>query len=944
MAALVERGAELTALLDAVASTSGGAGSVVLVEGEAGVGKSALLDAAIGAARDRGLRVLTARGSTLERGFAHGIVRQLFEPVLAGLGDAERTRLLRGPAERAAGVLEAAEPDVDAGPDAAFAVAHALYWLAVNLATDRPLLLVVDDAQWADAASLRWLAYLAHGRLTAVPICLALGWRAGEAVADEVVPVLRSEPDVRHVRPERLSESGSVQLLGRLLGPGPVDAELARICHERTGGNPFLLVELAQALSAEAVADVDTLRRLAGRLGPESIRQSILLRMARLPADAADLARAVAVLDSDAASRHAAELAGLEPARFAEMADVLCAAGVLTAGAPLRFAHPILRTVTYEDMPASARAAAHRRAADLLLAARAPDQAALHLLRTEPTGDDATVRLLRDSARRQLRHGAPDAAIPLLDRALAEPPAPDDLAATRYDLGHAELLAGRANAAGDLRGAYELATEPSLRVRVARELAGALAQAGQAEAALDLLHGLAAELVDRPELALSVAADAAAVAQVTGRMRGRETDRLAAVADGVSARTPAGRRLLIAHAYSGVAGGEMTAAEVAALLDQAAEFGTIFDDDEATDALSPSLPWAIACELAVDRLDVAAGHARRELARSRTQGSPLGVLTSAGYLARIGYLRGELTAAEADAALAVTAAEAIAPTFYLDWPVSQLALVLVERGDPAGARAVLERHGFGGERLPRGLFAPHFLAEARIVTWLALGDLDRAAADAEVLHKFGHGRGSPLLSRRGLVAEALLAAGERERAAEAAESNVNAAEHWGLAPGRGTALRALGLVRRGEPGLYLLAQGVAELEGTQHRLDLARALIDLGAARRLAREPSAARPPLYRAIELADAGGAAALAERARTELELTGARPPRDPSSRAVGTLTAAERRVAELVASGQGNDAVAQSLFVTRRTVETHLTAIYRKLGITGRRELAAALSEGG
>jgi DNA-binding CsgD family transcriptional regulator len=190
------------------------------------------------------------------------------------------------------------------------------------------------------------------------------------------------------------------------------------------------------------------------------------------------------------------------------------------------------------------------------------------------------------------------------------------------------------------------------------------------------------------------------------------------------------------------------------------------------------------------------------------------------------------------------------------------------------------------------------------------------------------------------VAEALLAAGRRDRAEAAAEADWAQARRWGTAAALGTALRVRGLVRRGDAGLADLEAAAAELDGTQHRLDHARALLDLGAARRLAREPSAARPPLYRAVELADAAGATLLAERARTELRLTGARAPRGAAA-SLDALTAAERRVAELVAAGQGNDAVAQSLFVTRRTVETHLTAVYRKLGISGRRELAAALA---
>ncbi len=941
---LLERERELSGLTRIVADAANGDGRIVIIEGEAGVGKTALLDAAAGTAREHGMRVLAARGATLERDFAHGVARQLFEVPVMSLGARERRDLLKGPAEVAAALLgweDRTDADAPATTDAAFAAVHGLYWLAANLATQTPLLLVVDDAQWADIASLRWLNYLAHGRLGGVPVCVLITWRTGEPDAPEdLLRSLRSEPEVQHIVARRLSASASADLLRRILGGSAADDGLCALCHERTGGNPFLLVELARALEAEGIDRRDEWQRLAARLGPETIRQTMLLRLARLPAEAAALARAVAILDSDAATRHAAGLADLSPTQLGAQADLLSAAGVLMSGPTLRFAHPILRTVIYEDMTPPARAIGHRRAADLLAAAGAPDQAAIHLVHSDPAGDASVVEVLRQTARRHLVRGAPDAAVPLLARALAEPPQQADRSDVQYELGHAELVAGRPEAVEHLRDAYDTADESRLRVTAARELAGALAAGGHADEALEVLRGLADGLADSPDLAVSVEAAAAAIAQVSGRLRGRYAERLQHVAARAPGDTAAGRRLLVTFAYSGVANGEMTAAEVAELIDRASASGDVFDDEEAAAALSPSLPWAIACEIAVERLDRATAHARQELIRGRARGSPLSVLTCAGYLARLAYLRADVRGAEVEARVALQAAEAIAPTYYLDWPVSQLALILVELDRPKEALDVLERNGFAGSTLPRDLFAAHFLTEARIATWSALGRLDRAAADAELLWKLGRGRSSPLLARRGVVAEALLAAGRRDRAREVAEAEVRAAAGWGLPSARGAALRVRGLVEGGSDGRKLLARSVTELDDTAHRLDLARALIDLGTALRLGREPSRAREPLSRGLEIAASGGAVALAERARTELRLTGARPQRDAGSR-LDVLTAAERRVAELVAAGHGNDAVAQSLFVTRRTVETHLTSVYRKLGISARGMLAEALA---
>lgn len=942
--ALYERDAEIEVIRRAVEAAAAGNGSAVVIEGEAGVGKTTLLDVAAVAAHEHGMRVLRARGAVLERDFAFGIARQLFEATLVSATAAERRSLLRGPAAAAATPLGLAAHGSPVGSaDLGFAGRHGLYWLSANLAAQSPMLLVVDDAQWADAASLHWLAYLAHGRLAELPIGVVVGWRSGEPHASQdVLRTLLAEPGVVHVLPRPLSRTGSGELLKSALGGGVADDELCQLCHERTDGNPFLLVELARALAGEATETPEERRRIAARLRPDTIRHAVLLRLAALPRDGVALARAVAVLDSDAAARHAAELAGLSPEQADAQAALLGAAGVLAAGATLRFTHPIVRAVVYEDMPASVRSAAHARAADVLAAAGAAEQGAVHLLRTDPRAEPAVVRLLREVAARHVANGAPRAAAALLQRALAEPPPAAERGAVLAELGYAEMLAGRTEAIARLREAYGCAEEPAMAVTVARHLAGTLAQAGRPDEALDLLRRLAERVAPDEELALSVEADAAAVAQVSGQLRGRHAERLRSVADRASGQTPAGRRLLVAYAYGAMATGSLNAREVAALLDRASPHGEIFDDEETSASLSPSLPWMIAGEVAVDRLDRAEADATRELDRARERGSPLGVLTAAGFVAHIAYLRADLHTAEADARLALQAAEAIAPTYYFDWPVSRLALVLVERGDPDQALAVLEQYGCAGETLPRATFAAHLLVEARLATWLALGRLDRAEADATAIARMGRGRVLPLLVRRGLVVEALLAAGRLVEAAEAASADLDAAERWGTGGARCAAWRALAAVRRDE-AVELLRRSLAELDGTPHRLEHTRALVDLGVALRHGRQPAAAREALQRAYQVAEQGGAVALAERARAELLVAGARPLRRETD-AAETLTAAERRVAELVAAGHGNDSVAAALFVTRRTVETHLTSVYRKLGVKNRVMLAEALRQVG
>ena len=203
-AALVEREAELDAVELLLEAARRGAGAALVVEGPAGIGKSSLL----AAAREAGtsdLRVVSARGGELERDFPFGVVRQLLEPVVVGAGAAERATLLEGAAGLAEPVLRA--PDVEADAEPPFSALHGLYWLVANLAAARPLLVVVDDVQWADLASLRWLIYLAR-RLEGMPLGLLLATRpaepgSGQVLMDELVTL----PDVGVLYPKQRDPS-----------------------------------------------------------------------------------------------------------------------------------------------------------------------------------------------------------------------------------------------------------------------------------------------------------------------------------------------------------------------------------------------------------------------------------------------------------------------------------------------------------------------------------------------------------------------------------------------------------------------------------------------------------------------------------------------------------------------------------------------------------------
>jgi DNA-binding CsgD family transcriptional regulator len=183
------------------------------------------------------------------------------------------------------------------------------------------------------------------------------------------------------------------------------------------------------------------------------------------------------------------------------------------------------------------------------------------------------------------------------------------------------------------------------------------------------------------------------------------------------------------------------------------------------------------------------------------------------------------------------------------------------------------------------------------------------------------------------------ALGDEALARQLADAELSAARAFGEPRAIGMSLRAAGLVHGGRSGIALLEEAVAVLGGADARLELARALVDLGAMRRRSGQRMAARDPLRRGLDLAQRTGAVALMERARTELLATGARPRRLVLT-GVDALTPSERRLAEMAADGLTNRQIAQALFVTMKTVEAHLRSIYRKLDIDSRRELASAL----
>src|SRR5512133_2301705 len=318
--ALLERHEELATIESGLSRARAGFGSFVVVEGPPGIGKTALLAAARTAAVDDGMRVLRSRGTELERDFAFGVVRQLFEPVLADLPEADRVDLLQGGSGPAAGLLgllgaPAVEGEQLSDVDRSFAILHGLYWLCANLSGAQPLCLVVDDAHWADVPSLRYLAFLLT-RLEGLNVAVVVATRSREpGTSAELIDTLTTDPSAEGVRLRPLTRAAVARLVESRLS-GVADPVFVAACMRATRGLPFLMHELVEALAEGRIAPTAEAARHVERIGGRSVGRSIRLRLRRLPEHAGRFARALAVLEQSGL-HEASQLAGLADAEGA---------------------------------------------------------------------------------------------------------------------------------------------------------------------------------------------------------------------------------------------------------------------------------------------------------------------------------------------------------------------------------------------------------------------------------------------------------------------------------------------------------------------------------------------------------------------------------------------------------------------------------------------------
>lgn len=928
--ALLEREPEIAAIERLLDSSRSAAGGLLIAEGPAGAGKTSLLDVCGELAAEREMRGLLARGGEYERDFPYGVVRQLFEPLL--VDEAARDRLLSGSAAMASPLFDPRKANSDNSEP--FAIQHGLYWLLADIAAETPLLLQVDDAQWADLASLRALAYLAR-RLADLPVALALTVRTGESGGhEELLDELRREPGTCLIEPRPLSTSATATLIAGETGE-PADDGFAAACQEATAGNPFLLVELLrsldQARAGPEPADADRLAEIAAA----GASRSILTRLARLGERSTAVARAVAVLEPNADSGPIAQLSDLPQAVVAEECAQLVRSQLLSDSSPVGFAHPLVRAAVLNDVPSPKLAAVHARAAQVLdRNGAAIDAVAAHLLLAEPAGDPWAVTVLRSAADGAIGRGAPDAAVRYLRRALREPPPAEDRLAVSRQLGLALQRADDPEGIGVLRTVRGATTDAAARAVLATELASSLGLRGGCNEAAELLEDSLAE-VPAGELATSL--KGWVLLQVVWGLERVPDGVLPEPGEEPGAETPAGRLVL-----------SQTAGLLASGLgsvDRAGELAAraLADRDAVVEDTLAGLPpqGAMLALLIADRWHEVAELMDIVIEASRRRGALPGIAADLA-IRGIGHLTdGDLRDAQADAEIAVGIVNRVGlPGARALWTGLAVRIAAL-RGDVAR-----------GETLLAG--ASEYLGPTsgipNAVLLCGRGELRRVSGrHAEARHDFLAAAerlewlpcASPeLFPWRPGLALCESALGNCERARELAAEGTRAARRTGGPREIGLALALQGTVTGGNEGAELLRESVDTLATTRVGLERARALIELGANLRRANRRKDAREPLREGLELAHRCGAPPLEERARTELAATGARP-RKAVFTGVESLTPSELRVARMAADGMTNREIAQELTVTEKTVETHMRHVFQKLDASKRTELPTALS---
>ncbi|GHE68719.1 hypothetical protein GCM10017771_92460 [Streptomyces capitiformicae] len=943
---LLERQNELKIAAEALTLAARGTGSLIVISGPPGTGKSALLTeigelAAQYAARPSGSAprrplVMRAYGAPTERDFSLGVVRQLLEPAVRSAPSRWRS-----PATRPALAFLASDPEAPQQH-----TANAKYALPALLATmsqDRTLVLLIDDLHWADDGSLDLFVQLASQE-TSVGILVVVTVCEGEPTVEP--PAVRAiTATAEHtLLPASLSAAGVQKLIMAHLGAPPA-AEFSAACHEATRGNPLHVRSLLQECKSRGIAPSAAQAAEVATLVPPALRRRLLLCLREMQPWALAVARALMVLGDDADPRVVGELAGLDDVDSSRgLAELRRLALVSRKG--VRLAHRAAYEVIEEATPLSERNRLHLRAADLLrYRGLDPERVATHLVAVTSLLDEQAVAELRVAADEAVLRGDPVAAARYLRRALRDsPPCSEERARLLVELATVERSFAPSVAVRHITQAYHLLSGPQSRAEALMTLTPVaigtsllsledlLRQTAQELGPADALPPGLRRLAVRLEARLQHLGenDPAVLASAAGR--------LARLGERPETARGDERELVAALLHTAAAAADVPSSRIARLARQ------VLDHTPATAAQVHTLvPLTVPVAVSTDSVEGLSPWLDTALEDAVRRGGRLEESVILSQQALVLVAHGRLAEAQARAVKACAVAGADEMT-----TLSSMALIMVALRTrqpelaaalPDRLRGPAENCWFQGLRtLVRGMEA-----ERREEPALALEHYTEAGY---VLERSGW-RNPAFAPWEYLAARVHQRMGDAERAEELGARYLERARKWGApAPlGRALALRASLAGTAAAAGLLRDAADVLEASADLHT----RAVVQLRLAETVApHRPDEAEQALRAAYDLAVACDASWVASRAQ---EMLGPEAVRGAAVRgaaahgaALAQLTPAERMVAQMAVQGLTNQAIADALGVSRRAVEKHLTSCYRKMSTSGRPGLIAALKDSG
>jgi DNA-binding CsgD family transcriptional regulator/tetratricopeptide (TPR) repeat protein len=886
------------------------AGQVLLVTGEAGMGKTVLLGDAAARARSAGMRVLSVTGRESESKLAFAGLHQLLRPVLSGAAGL--------PGRQAQALLGALGLAADPAAPDPLLTSVAVLTLLSDLSERSPVLVVADDAQWLDRSSLDALAF-AGSRLDAERVVLLVGARgqAPPAGFDRGFPELHLEP---------LSAADA----GRLLDgqPRPPRGRARAQVLAQAGGNPMVLIELAKVVADDPAAS----RRWAAEPLPPTDRLSavIISRYAALPEQAKAALLLAAVADGPdlaAAARHGAGPDG----RALAPAEQLGLVKVDRTG--LQFSHPLVRAAIYHSAPFAQRAAAHRQLAEGLR--DQPDRRAWHLAAAALRPDEHVASLLEATATQAQRRGGAAAAALAMERAAELSPDRADQARRLAAAASAAVPTGQADWVHDLAGrALAVTTDPELRLTASHDAGWALAWSGRRTAALSVLISLAEEASpDFPALAWDALSNAATVAYQSGKPASRQAvSRVLGLLE--SQRSPSAdhgpgaeadpHRLWILASTDPAGSRSQLIPHLRKIADSALEEASLWG--------TASAAWIL------DETDLAVRWLQDAMRRLRAPGVQG---TSAGGLTVLGWAY--IDTGRWDEALEVAAeAAGLAEANHMDIVAASAdvitATVLALRADSGAARRHAARALAAIDPAECGLVA----ARARRALGLAaLADGSYLSAVTQLRGLFCDD-GTPLHNYASYlgVADLADAAVRADRRTDGRDVIERAVRHLnGIASPRLKQLIALarGILAGPDGAEAHFGKALSDPAGDQWPFERAQLRLDYAEWLRRRRRINDAKPALTQALGTFRRLSARSWAQRAEAELRACGVVVAGMPAERdALGELTPQQRQIVRLASDGLTNRQIGDRLFLSPRTVSSHLYRSYPKLGVAGRNQL--------